>query len=142
MQISKFSDYSFRSLITLALNPDERWTVDLLSEKLNTSSHHMKKVIHLLSKENYICAKKGRFGGLELAMSPDQINLGKILELTENNFNIVECFNQESLCPLMTHGCKLKGIAAIASQQFINVFYQYTLQDLIDPSSPLKQYNQ
>ena len=44
MQLSKFSDYSFRALIYLAHHNDELCTVDELAKALNTSEHHMKKV--------------------------------------------------------------------------------------------------
>ena len=50
MQLSKFSDYSFRALIYLAHHSDELCTVDELAKALNTSEHHMKKVIHHLGK--------------------------------------------------------------------------------------------
>ena len=86
MQLSKFSDYSFRALIQLASYPEDRWTVDSLAKELHTSIHHMKKVIYLLSKENYILARQGRNGGLQLGMKPEDINLGTLLELTEDTY--------------------------------------------------------
>lgn len=43
MQLSKFSDYSFRALIYLAQHRDQLCTVEELSMNLNTSEQHMKK---------------------------------------------------------------------------------------------------
>ena len=42
MQLSKFSDYSFRALIYLAQHRDQLCTVEELSMNLNTSEQHMK----------------------------------------------------------------------------------------------------
>lgn len=130
MQLSKFSDYSFRALIQLASYPEQRWTVDSLSKELNTSTHHMKKVIYFLAKENYIFARQGRNGGLQLARKPEEINLGTLLELSED-IAIVECFHEDTLCPLASKGCKMKAVVYNASKEFIKVFHQYTLKDLL-----------
>ena len=110
MQISKFTDYAFRALIYLARNRAENTTIDKLAEHLEVSEHHMKKVIHKLAKTEYIISTKGRNGGLKLGVEPIEINLGKVLISTEENLNLVECMNNPKLCPLMTSGCKLKGI--------------------------------
>ena len=91
MQISKFTDYAFRSLIYLARNRDETATVDKLAKYLEVSEHHMKKVIHKLAKTGYIISTKGRNGGLKLGLEPSEINLGKVLVATEENLNLVEC---------------------------------------------------
>lgn len=131
MQLSKFSDYSFRALIQLASYPEDRWTVDSLAKELHTSIHHMKKVIYLLSKENYVLARQGRNGELRLGMKPEDINLGTLLELTEDTLSIVECFHKDTTCPLASKNCKMKKIAYEASKEFKNVFHQYTLKDLL-----------
>ena len=62
MQISKFSDYAFRALIYLAQNPDKLCTVEELAEQLQTSPHHMKKVVHKLASSDYVISLKGRTG--------------------------------------------------------------------------------
>ena len=85
MQLSKFTDYAFRALIYLAKNSEENATVDILAERLEISSHHLKKVINKLAKTEYIISSKGRNGGLKLGMDPAEINLGKVLLLTEEN---------------------------------------------------------
>ena len=70
MQLSKFTDYAFRALIYLAKNSEENATVDILAERLEISSHHLKKVINKLAKTEYIISSKGRNGGLKLGMDP------------------------------------------------------------------------
>ena len=131
MQLSKFSDYSFRALIYLAHHSDELCTVDELAKAFNTSEHHMKKVIHHLGKTDYIISIKGRVGGLKLGLKPSEINLGDLLKVTEDNMNIVECFSKPESCPLMSSGCKLKHISSQALNQFIKEFSKYTLADLL-----------
>ena len=54
MQLSKFSDYSFRALIYLAHHSDELCTVDELAKALNTSEHHMKKKLSIILEKRII----------------------------------------------------------------------------------------
>ncbi|MEG2935160.1 MAG: Rrf2 family transcriptional regulator [Clostridium sp.] len=131
MQISKFTDYAFRALIYLAKNREDIATVDKLAAHLEVSEHHMKKVIHKLAKTEYIISTKGRNGGLKLGLEPNQINLGKILITTEENLSLVECMDNPKLCPLMTSGCKLKGIISNSLQGFIDELSKYTLEDIL-----------
>ena len=46
MYLSKFTDYSFRILIYLGNNSNKLFTVDELSNTLNLSTHHIKKIIY------------------------------------------------------------------------------------------------
>ena len=131
MQISKFTDYTFRALIYLARHREKNATVNSLAEYLEVSEHHMKKVIHKLAKTEYIISTKGRNGGLKLGVEPREINLGKVLIATEENLSLVECMDNSKLCPLMTSGCKLKGIISNSLQSFINELSQYTLEDIL-----------
>ena len=131
MQLSKFTYYAFRALIYLAKNSDEVATVDILADKLEISSHHLKKVINKLAKTDYIISLKGRNGGLKLGLDPSKINLGKVLLLTEENLSIVECMNESGTCPLINDRCKLKGIISNALSRFIDEMSKYTLQDII-----------
>lgn len=131
MQLSKFTDYAFRALIYLAKNTEENSTVDKLAEELEISTHHLKKVINKLAKTDYIISLKGRNGGLKLGVEADKINLGKVLLLTEENLNLVECMNEPEKCPLIRYECKLKGIISKSLSSFINEMSKYTLKDII-----------
>ena len=46
MQLSKFSDYSFRALIYLAENNHGLNTIEHMASELKISQNHLKKIIH------------------------------------------------------------------------------------------------
>lgn len=131
MQLSKFTDYTFRALIYLAMHQEELCTVEQLAITLNVSEHHLKKVIHKLAKTDYVTSIKGRMGGLKLGVPPKEINLGKVLMITEDNLNIVECFNKGCVCEFMNSECKLKNIVQSSLNKFIEEFANYTLEDIL-----------
>ena len=131
MYLSKFTDYSFRILMYLGNNSDKLSTVDELSSILDLSTHHVKKIVYKLSKNNYISSLKGRNGGIKLGMDPKDINLGKLLEITEDNLDILECFSIENNTCSLNNCCKLKPIINDALESFKLELSKYTLDDIL-----------
>jgi Rrf2 family transcriptional regulator, nitric oxide-sensitive transcriptional repressor len=135
MYLSKFTDYSFRALVYLAENKDKLSTVEQLAKTLDVSEHHLKKVVHKLAKTGLIMSMKGRTGGLRLVLNPEDINLGDVLLITEDNLNIAKCFNEEGYCPFRGNDCKLRCIMDESLKAFLNEFSKYTLKDLLQNNS-------
>ena len=131
MYLSKFTDYSFRILMYLGNNPDKLSTVDELSSILGLSTHHVKKIVYKLSTNNYILSLKGRNGGIKLGMDPKDINLGKLLEITEDNLDILECFSIENNTCSLNNCCKLKPKKNDALESFKLELSKYTLDDIL-----------
>ena len=131
MQLSKFTDYAFRALIFLARNRDKRCTVEELASALETSPHHMKKVICKLASGTYVKSCKGRGGGLFLGRAPEAILLSDVLLFCEENMNLFECYGKCGTCPLGILHCKLKEISRSALQRFIDEFKDKTLRDIL-----------
>ena len=131
MQLSKFTDYAFRALIFLARNRDKRCTVEELASALETSPHHMKKVVCKLASGTYVKSCKGRGGGLFLGRAPEAILLSDVLLFCEENMNLCECYGKCGTCPLGILHCKLKEISRSALQRFIDEFKDKTLRDIL-----------
>jgi Rrf2 family nitric oxide-sensitive transcriptional repressor len=132
MQLSKFTDYSFRVLIFLAQNDANLQTVENLAQEFSASEHHIKKVVYKLAKLGFISTLKGRNGGLKLKLRPEDINLGNVILKMEENMNIVECFNPTNTpCPFLAKKCKLKSIVHIATNAFLSEFSKKTLADVL-----------
>lgn len=131
MQLSKFTDYAFRMLIYLAKNEERISVIDEMSDGLNISKHHLKKIVNKLAKTEYIISLKGRNGGLRLGVEPKEINLGNVLVLTEENLNLVSCMGNSDMCPLIKDDCKLKVVISKSLNTFIKEMSKYTLEDIL-----------
>lgn len=131
MQLSKFTDYAFRMLIYLAKNEERISVIDEMSDELNISKHHLKKIVNKLAKTEYIISLKGRNGGLRLGVQPKEINLGNVLVLTEENLNLVSCMGNSDMCPLSKCDCKLKGVISQSLNTFVKEMSKYTLEDIL-----------
>ncbi|MBR5622346.1 MAG: Rrf2 family transcriptional regulator, partial [Opitutales bacterium] len=126
-----FTDYAFRALIFLARNHGKRCTVDELAAALETSPHHMKKVVCKLAAGAYLKSCKGRGGGLFLGRDPEAILLSDVLLHCEENMNLFECYGKCGTCPLGIARCKLKELSRRALQRFVDEFKGKTLRDIL-----------
>lgn len=132
MKLTLYTDYSLRVLLYLASAPDKNRLVQIkdIAESYGISKNHLMKVTFHLGKLGYVETIRGRNGGLKLAVLPEDINIGKLVRQTEEDFHMVECFQDHASC-IISPNCKLKGILYQALQAFLSVLDQYTLKDLI-----------
>jgi len=139
MNLTRFSDYSLRVLICAGTHPDRLLTIAEIATAFDVSENHLMKVVHRLAQLELLETLRGKGGGLRLARSPDQINLGWVLRQTEQGLPLVECFDPtQSNCKILS-ACKLQGMLHEAEQGFYAVLDRYTLADLLGARSDLQQ---
>jgi Rrf2 family nitric oxide-sensitive transcriptional repressor len=131
MQLTRFSDYTLRVLIYLALHPDRLATIEELAEGYGISRGHLMKVVHHLGQRGYVETIRGRGGGLRLARTPETIRIGEVVRGSEENLALVECFEPA------TNGCRIAPVCALrpalreALDAFLAVLDRYSLADLV-----------
>ncbi|ATH08578.1 BadM/Rrf2 family transcriptional regulator [Halobacteriovorax marinus] len=139
MKLTTYTDYSIRVLMYLGINSERLCTSTEISAAYGISRNHLSKIIHQLSKLKYIQSYKGASGGITLLEKPKNINLRKLIEQVEPDFDIVECFNQDSVFPCkITPSCKLKSILNSSLIEFLKNLEKYTLADIIENKDELK----
>jgi len=132
MQLTFYSDYSFRVLFYLASMKKETTTIAEISEFYRISKNHLVKVVHRLSLQGFIISLRGKGGGIKLAKKPDEINIGDVVRKTEPNFTLVECFDAKTNLCVITGACRLKGILNEALMAFFHVLENYTIADTLN----------
>lgn len=130
MHITRYTDYSLRVLMYAGVRTDQLCTIQEIADSYNISKNHLMKVVQELNNKGYVRAVRGKNGGLTLGKPAKQINLGKLVRDTEQDFNLVECFTDTNQCTI-TPNCKLKGILNKALKAFLSVLDDYTLEDLL-----------
>lgn len=134
MNITRYTDYSLRTLIFLATHPERLVTINDIAEGFGISRNHLMKVVQELSAREYVYAQRGKHGGIRLNRPADEINIGEVVRVLENRTALVECFAATNHC-VITPVCKLKGAFASATEQFFKVLDSYVLADLVDDSN-------
>lgn len=130
MKLTSFCDYSLRVLIFLGIKK-KKSSIGEISKAYGLSKNHIVKVVHNLVRLGYIRSIQGKGGGITLAMEPDKINLGNIIEQIEPDFNLAECFNDKKNVCRISPACGLKRFLRQAQKAFLDNLRKHTLEDII-----------
>ncbi|MGE5644631.1 MAG: Rrf2 family transcriptional regulator [Acidobacteriota bacterium] len=138
MRLTDYTDYSLRVLMYLGLRNGRLATIHELAETYGLSANHLMKIIHNLGKLGYIETVRGRGGGMRLAGSPDEINLGQVVRRMEPDFALVECFERprRGNC-VIASTCRLQLVLDKAVRAFLDVLDSCTLADLLQDRTRL-----
>lgn len=135
MHLTRFTDYSIRVLIFLAVKGEERSTINEIAETFDISRNHLMKVVQELSQKKYVTAIRGKNGGLLLTRDPATIVLGQLVREMEHGMELVECFHSDNSC-IITPSCRLRPILNEALTAFLAVLDRYTLADILSNRYP------
>jgi Rrf2 family transcriptional regulator, nitric oxide-sensitive transcriptional repressor len=140
MRLTVHTDYALRLLMALALDPARRHTIAEIASRYRISRNHLMKVAQTLVHGGFIDSLRGRGGGLKLRQSPDKIPLGAVVRITEDDFALTECFvsGNGTRCSVAA-GCGLPVPLRAAMDAFFKVLDDYTLADILDSPTRLRQ---
>ena len=100
MLISTKGRYALRVLIDLAENCQSGpVTLKEVAVRQEISEKYLEAVVKSLVKEKIIKGTRGKGGGYLLAVSPEELSIGRILRLTEPGLGTVSCLLGENTCP-------------------------------------------
>lgn len=132
MQLTKHTDFAFRTLIYLAMMREEITTIQKITDSFDLSKSHAMKIVNKLVHAGWIKAVRGKNGGILLGCDANEISLKAVIELMENTLEPVNCDNPPCL---ISRACKLRGMLWQAQQQYLNYLAPLTLADLVDPET-------
>ncbi|HEX5634438.1 MAG TPA: Rrf2 family transcriptional regulator [Gemmatimonadales bacterium] len=139
MRLTGFTDYSLRVLIYLASEPARRATIAEIAQSFAVKENHLTKVVHFLGKIGVLANVRGKGGGLELALPPERIVIGRVVRETEGADVVAECFGDAPSGCSIARICRLRGVLAEALGAFYGVLDRYTLADLVHNRESLAQ---
>jgi Rrf2 family nitric oxide-sensitive transcriptional repressor len=139
MQLTLHTDYALRVLIYLAQKEDELATISEIADFYLISRNHLVKVVHHLSKENFIHTTRGKHGGMRLARAPTLISIGEVVRRMEPNFDIVECFSNSNQPCKVSPICTLKEVLHRAGSEFLGLLDQYSVADAVVQNQSTEQ---
>ncbi|HKD10183.1 MAG TPA: Rrf2 family transcriptional regulator [Bryobacteraceae bacterium] len=137
MRLAQHTDYALRMLIHAALREPELTTVPEIAEVFGLSAAHLQKVAQGLSAHGYIETVRGRAGGIRLAIPPEEIQIGKVVAVTEPDFQLAPCMHAGEGDCVIYSPCVLRKALQRASEAFLEELNRWTLSDLIQKRKPL-----
>ena len=130
MRLTTMTDYALRLLMYVAQQPERLCTIAEIAQAHGISETHLMKVTHQLGLQGWITTVRGKGGGMRLAHTPHDINLGAVVRSIEPDFDLVECFSTGNQCTLTGH-CRLASVLGGALQGFMAHLDGFTLADLL-----------
>lgn len=134
LRLTRYTDYSLRVLMHLALNDDRLCSIGEISRTYDVSHNHLMKVVNALAHSGFIETVRGRAGGMHLARPANEITVGEVVRKTEEGFQLADC----SGCAL-SPACGLTGVLAQGVQAMMAVFDSYKISDLLTDREALRR---
>lgn len=131
MRLTRHTDNALRALIYIALHGEAPSRIADIARRMGMSEDHAAKVIARLAELGFVTTLRGRAGGVRLARTADAIVIGDVVRATEDNLNLVECFDPEhNQCPIAP-ACGLAPALDEALKAFFGVLDRYTIADFV-----------
>ena len=130
MRLTSYTNYALRVLMIATMREGQLVTVQEVAEIFGVSKAHLVKCVHQLGLWGYLDNVRGRHGGFRLAKPAKDITVGEIVRKTEDDLNLVECFDAvTNTCPLIGL-CGLGKTFKRACNAFLEVLDATTIADI------------
>ncbi|MFC7067515.1 iron-responsive transcriptional regulator RirA [Brucella rhizosphaerae] len=131
MRLTRQTNYAIRMLMYCAANDGKLSRVPEIARAYGVSELFLFKILQPLVENKLVETVRGRNGGVRLGREAQNISLFDVVRVTEENFAMAECFeNDATECPLVD-SCGLNSALREALNAFFGVLMKYSIADLI-----------
>ena len=131
MRLTTRTNLAARILMACAVNPSRLLRTAEIAQLCNCSTNHAAHVVHRLQAEGILTTLRGRTGGIRLSRPAEQISIGAVFRLFEEEIPFAECFDEaNNTCPL-SGNCRLRNYILRALDAFYHEIDMATLDDLV-----------
>jgi len=138
MRLTRQTNYAIRILMYCAANEGRLSRISDIAEAYSLSDLFLFKILQPLVEHGFVETVRGRHGGVRLAKPAEDISLFDVVRVTEDNFAMAECFeNDDAECPLV-ESCGLNEALRNALNAFFEVLAGYTIRDLAESKPDMR----
>lgn|SRR5690606_12687385 len=131
MRLTRQTNYAIRMLMYCAANEGELSRVPEIARSYGVSELFLFKILQPLVQHGLIETVRGRNGGVRLGRAAEEITLFDVVRVTEENFAMAECFENDATdCPLVD-SCALNSALREALNAFFAVLMKYSISDMV-----------
>jgi Rrf2 family protein len=129
--VIQFSEAAFIALhgMVIIAKKKELTNVLQISEQLNSSKHHVAKVMQRLVKDGFLYSHRGPTGGFTLKKKPEEITLLELYESIEGKIDIGDCPLDNPVCPFGK--CIFNSVTKKLTEDFVEYMQGQTLKEFI-----------
>jgi Rrf2 family iron-responsive transcriptional regulator len=131
MRLTRQTNYAIRILMYCAANNDRLSHVAEVADAYNVSELFLFKILKPLVEHGMVETVRGRNGGIRLARPAAEISLFDVVRVTEENFAMAECFENDAVdCPLVD-SCGVNAALSKALGAFFEVLASHSIEDVV-----------
>ena len=119
--ITKNTDYAIRALCCIAKHNKSIVSVKKLAEDLKIPKPFLRKILQELNRRGILVSYKGKNGGFALKARPENIYIGKLIEIFQGPIKLQEHTFRKKICPEIK-SCILK--------KKLDIMEKYTISEL------------
>lgn len=134
--LSQKAKYALKATAYLAAHFGEGPVLmPIIAQEKKIPLRFLENIFHQLKQEGLLISHRGRQGGYELLVPPDQVTLAKVIRLVDGPIAMLSCvslnfYERCAGCDEIT--CGLKKVMAEARDSLLNILDKKTLKDIID----------
>lgn len=136
MRLSLHTDYALRTLMYLS-GIEQRATTGQIAEFFSISKDHLAKVVQRLTRLGWIRTVRGIGGGLELAVQPDCLTVGEVIEKLEGSTQLLQCVRSPVQLCVIQGNCRLRHVLGEAERIQMDYLRSVSLSDIAKPGIQL-----
>ncbi len=138
MRLTRQTNYAMRILMYCAANDGRLSRIPEIASAYSVSELFLFKILQPLVEAKLVETVRGRNGGVRLGRPADKISLFDVVCVTEDNFAMAECFeNDATECPLVD-SCSLNAALREALNAFFEVLGRHSIADLVAAKSDMR----
>jgi Rrf2 family protein len=134
--LSQKAKYALKATAYLAAHYGEgAILMPVIAQKKNIPLRFLENIFHQLKQAGLLTSHRGRQGGYELLLAPEDINLARIIRLVDGPIAMLTCVSLHFYEPCAgcdEHTCGLRTVMAEARDSLLQILEQKTLKDIID----------
>ena len=131
--VIQFSEAAFIALhgMVIVAQSDKIKLVNVveIADRLNSSKHHVAKVMQRLVKDGYLYSHRGPSGGFTMREKPEDISLLDIYESIEGRIEIGNCPLDHPVCKF--EKCIFNNVTMKMTENFVDYMKKEKLSDFL-----------
>jgi len=132
MKLSTRGRYGTRMMLDLAQHQGEGPVqIGEIAKRQDISVKYLEQLIIPLKKANYINSIRGPKGGHMLAIPPEKITVGEIVNILEGGIDLTDCIGNPEICPRAEH-CVTRDIWTETTDAIYDKLNSITLAKMIE----------
>lgn len=135
MEITRRTDYAIRMVAALVQNDGMPLSVKTAAELQDVPYSFARSIQHDLVQSGIITTLRGAYGGMVLAVDPDELTLAKLMDTVQGPILISTCLAKEGWCP-REEQCVFHKVWEGASEILADYLSSVTIKELLEGKHP------